>query len=417
MRKRRSYKVVTRAGTLILCALLLYVAVGCRTRDVRIVGNYHESEEEVKELLGTGPLSGNSVLLYLLNRHRKIGGNTFVDKITVDLESPTSVTVNVSEKMLIGCVEYDAKYWYFDRTGIVLVCKDSFGSSGNSDGTALLSQVRDEYEMAGSSQMQIKNWFTALLADPVLYGEEFEAGGEEAVSAEGGEDEIVIGASSDGEAGLAPEEDDYEEGYPEDEINQGDDAFASSELTEYGEPLDEDSGSEGSSGEEGSFVEENPEDADGEAADNVIEPVIVTEETGDAAFENADPGQSETLDTSEKGRNYIPLVRGMVFSEAVLGYPLPVQFENAFTSLAVLKSFIDRSGYVPDEVLFDADGDLIVTYGEAAVNLGKGENIKQRVTVIGEALPSFAGLRGVLHLENYDGTRNRLIFSKNEKNS
>jgi cell division protein FtsQ len=96
----------------------------------------------------------------------------------------------------------------------------------------------------------------------------------------------------------------------------------------------------------------------------------------------------------------------------VVGYPLPVQYDRVFSSIAVLKSFVDRSGYVPDDVVFDQEGNLTVTYGGVQVNLGKGDNIESRVAAIGKTLPSIAGLSGILHLENYDGTQNRFIFSK-----
>lgn len=58
------------------------------------------------------------------------------------------------------------------------------------------------------------------------------------------------------------------------------------------------------------------------------------------------------------------------------------------------------------------EGNLTVTYGGVHVNLGKGDNIESRVAAIGKTLPSIAGLSGILHLENYDGTQNRFIFSK-----
>lgn len=437
-RGRRLAAGIFKGFLVCLVGAFIFTAAACGLQEVTINGNYHESEEEVLRLLGRGPFAHNTVFLYLFNRGRKVSGNTFVDTLTVDLDTRNSITVNVNEKKLIGYVEYDDRYWYFNRAGVILVSteKNTDPSAGNDiaesvgedpaaaaaevpadeggDETAaqpelLMTGIENPFELNG--MIKIPGVRTVLLAaDEVIYGEEVIADEEVTVS------EDVTGASENAEG-----EEVYEPEYDSGEMYDA-------EAEEYTEPYkeeyadaeeayeDTDPSEEGA--EEYSEETEYSEDGQDEEmpSDDIIIPSV--EEGGpdignDVTGSETNEAQTWDIDTSAKGGNYLPLVEGLTFSEAVVGYPLPVQFDRVFSSIAVLKSYVDRSGYVPDMVSYTKNGNLIVTYKSAAINLGNGESIEQRVSVMGDALPSFVGLSGTLHLENYDGTQKRLIFSKN----
>jgi cell division septal protein FtsQ len=132
-RGRRLAAGIFKGFLVCLVGAFIFTAAACGLQEVTINGNYHESEEEVLRLLGRGPFAHNTVFLYLFNRGRKVSGNTFVDTLTVDLDTRNSITVNVNEKKLIGYVEYDDRYWYFNRAGVILVSteKNTDPSAGN----------------------------------------------------------------------------------------------------------------------------------------------------------------------------------------------------------------------------------------------------------------------------------------------
>ena len=446
-RRRRLRRAAVGAAAMVLCVFLLFAVFGCAVDHFEIVGNYHETEDEIRGMLGTGPFSNSSIVLWLLNRGRTVRGNTFVDSLTVDMEGLHAVKVNVSEKKLIGCVEYDNRYWYFDRAGVVLVetdpvTKDAGSGSGKqvsgendtSGNRSVTVETADTEEMAGEQSGTVetvdaeeasgakKNLsekifskitgtyemavvpaavsdfrIMYLAGDGIIYGDEAvpeDQGDPEAESAEGSE-EYPEEASPDANTEEWSEENDFTDETAAEE--------AEAPYEEY-----EETGSE----ENGEADEEaDPENAEETIVvpDEIIQPSAVP---GSGETENDSAQKTWEIDTSAKGGNYLPLVRGLVFSEAAVGYPLPVQYDRVFSSIAVLKSFVDRSGYVPDDVAYDQEGNLTVTYGGVHVNLGKGDNIESRVAAIGKTLPSIAGLSGILHLENYDGTQNRFIFSK-----
>ena len=430
-RRRRFRRAAVGTAAMVLCVFLLFAVFGCAVDQFEIVGNYNETEDEIRGMLGKGPFSNSSIILWLFNRGRTIRGNTFVDSLTVDMEGLHSVKVNVSEKKLIGCVEYDNRYWYFDRAGVVLVESDPIlkdESTGSEEevpgqnetsgevskavekadaeetsgakkniGERLFSKITDTYEMAIVPAAVSDLKMISLAADGIIYGEEAPP-----------EDQGDPETENMEEPGEFPEEayEDPETDEWTDENDVTDEAAAEDSDGSYEEHEETESGLT-----EGIDEEADPENTEEVivAPDEIIQPSAVPE-TGEIG--NDSEQKTWEIDTSAKGGNYLPIVRGLVFSEAVVGYPLPVQYDRVFSSIAVLKSFVDRSGYVPDDVAYDQDGNLTVTYGGVHVNLGKGDNIESRVAAIGKTLPSIAGLSGILHLENYDGTQNRFIFSK-----
>ncbi len=430
-RRRRIRRAAVGTAAMVLCVFLLFAVFGCAVDHFEIVGNYHETEDEIRGMLGKGPFSNSSIILWLLNRGRTVRGNTFVDSLTVDMEGLHGVKVNVSEKKLIGCVEYDNRYWYFDRAGVVLVKSDPIIKNGSAVsgeeasmqnetsgetsaavektdaeetsgakknfGERLFSKIAGTYEMADIPAAVSDFKIMYLAGDGIIYGDEAvpeEQGDPEAEAAEGYE-EYPEEASPDAETEEWSEENDFTDEPAAEDAEIPYEEYEETEAEETGE----------------SDEEAAPESMDGAvvAPDEIIQPSAVP---GSGETENDSAQKTWEIDTSAKGGNYLPVVRGLVFSEAVVGYPLPVQYDRVFSSIAVLKSFVDRSGYVPDDVVFDQEGNLTVTYGGVQVNLGKGDNIESRVAAIGKTLPSIAGLSGILHLENYDGTQNRFIFSK-----
>lgn len=437
-RRRRIRRAAAGTAALVLCVFLLFATFGCAVDEMEVTGNYHETDEEVRELLGTGPFSNSSVMLCLFNRNRTVSGNTFVDTLKVDLDGLHKVKVNVREKNLIGCVEYQNRYWYFNRSGMVLVESgpivpeessqaedrtDSQIQNADSDAEStetaaeespvqVFARVVGSYELAPGTDFLPDVRIISLTTDPVIYGDEYvepapEAFAPEETSAEGsGEVYEEMPAEENGET--------YEDVPAEETVEETAEESAEENGEVYEETPEE---------ENGETYEEIPEEETAEesteAAENgeIIEPSVISEDSSIPAENSENAQRTWEIDTSAKGGNYLPVVRGLVFSEAVVGYPLPVQYDRVFSSIAVLKSFVDRSGYVPDDVTYDADGNLLITYGQAQINLGKGDNIETRVAAVGKTLPSIAGLSGTLHLENYDGTQNRFIFSKNKKTS
>lgn len=111
-------------GILVACLLLMlligaavYIKINYTIKTVYVEGNVHYTEEEIKNIVMSGPLGDNSLYLSFLYKNKGIEGVPFVDVMDVDILSPDTIKIIVYEKATVGCVKYMDTYVYFDKDG------------------------------------------------------------------------------------------------------------------------------------------------------------------------------------------------------------------------------------------------------------------------------------------------------------
>ena len=87
---------------------------------VTVTGNSHYTDDEIKDMVFTGPYSYNSLVLSVMYRNKSIKDIPFIEKMDVDIVDANAVRINVFEKAVAGYVEYLGHYMYFDKDGIVV---------------------------------------------------------------------------------------------------------------------------------------------------------------------------------------------------------------------------------------------------------------------------------------------------------
>lgn len=104
----------------VVCGLLVFLWYNYSITSVTVSGNSHYTDEEIKDMVFTGPYSYNSLVLSVMYRNKTIRDIPFIEKMDVDIVSSDSVRINVYEKAVAGYVEYLGHYMYFDKDGIVV---------------------------------------------------------------------------------------------------------------------------------------------------------------------------------------------------------------------------------------------------------------------------------------------------------
>ena len=97
----------------------LYDAIGSLKR-VRVPEKDGSIEDEIMEIVMSGPLGDNSLYLSLKYRDRGIQDIPFVDVMNVSILAPDTIKITVYEKALAGYVKYLDTYMYFDKDGYVV---------------------------------------------------------------------------------------------------------------------------------------------------------------------------------------------------------------------------------------------------------------------------------------------------------
>lgn len=100
-------------------AVLLFAAV-FRTKQIEVTGNNRYTEGEIQKLVRQEPLSFNTVLLTFLPWRKDFSQVPFLEKISYELVSASTVRAVVEEKKAVGYVETESGNAYFDGKGIVL---------------------------------------------------------------------------------------------------------------------------------------------------------------------------------------------------------------------------------------------------------------------------------------------------------
>lgn len=149
----------------------------------------------------------------------------------------------------------------------------------------------------------------------------------------------------------------------------------------------------------------------------VMDSVIREEENG---TDTADGG-SEALTAEAVGKTATsfvaamkeaPRITGLSFTHAQLHEILPVSDDSVFYTILGIARMINKYDINPDEVNFDENMQITLTYGDLTVNLGKDELIEEKLTRMAAILPSIEGKSGVLHMEDYTSGTQNIVFSQ-----
>ena len=83
--------------------------------DVRVEGNEHYTDKQIKDMILPEGMLNNSLYLAVKYRNKEIKDIPFIEMMDVEIVSNHTIQINVYEKALAGCVNYLGNYMYFDR--------------------------------------------------------------------------------------------------------------------------------------------------------------------------------------------------------------------------------------------------------------------------------------------------------------
>ena len=115
-RRRKAWKtVLTAIAAVILLGMIL--VFGFRVRTVKVEGNDYYGDSSVAAWIQNDRFSENSLYVLLKYRFTRPDMPSAVESMEVSLENPWTLAVKVREKTMLGYVDYDGAYLYFDREG------------------------------------------------------------------------------------------------------------------------------------------------------------------------------------------------------------------------------------------------------------------------------------------------------------
>jgi cell division protein FtsQ len=138
--------------------------------------------------------------------------------------------------------------------------------------------------------------------------------------------------------------------------------------------------------------------------------------------ESADAEEEEVLTAEAVGKtatSYVaamkeaPLIQGLSFDSVTLHEVLPVEDTSVFNTILGITRMINKYDITPDAVEFDEELNVYLIYGDITVELGQDLLMEEKLARVAAILPSIEGQNGVLHMSDYDGSSDNVVFSKN----
>lgn len=124
MSKRKLYRILIEAVVVALFIAALVFFVGFRVTKVQIEGNQYYTDGEIKKMVLDAPNAGNSILVMLTKTEEKTKDAQMIDHVTIKRKNRNTIVVNVKEKQMVGCLEFQGQYVNFDRQGVIQIITD-----------------------------------------------------------------------------------------------------------------------------------------------------------------------------------------------------------------------------------------------------------------------------------------------------
>lgn len=120
------------------------------------------------------------------------------------------------------------------------------------------------------------------------------------------------------------------------------------------------------------------------------------------------------VETSANVIEDVPKITGAACNEVVLYEKLPLEDERLLAHLLELTQTLNKYNLLPKEIHYTSGLKPELSYGDVTVVLGSAEYLSQKIVRLSNILPQLAGLRGILHMENWTPDTTDIVFSRED---
>lgn len=111
----------------------------------------------------------------------------------------------------------------------------------------------------------------------------------------------------------------------------------------------------------------------------------------------------------------IPLITGLKFGQIVLYEKLPLEEEGIFQEILNLTQILAVNHLQVDRIQYGRYKDITLYMKDIEVLLGSGGNLNGKISELRDMLPQLEGVKGILHLEDYDEANIRAGYTLEPK--
>ena len=122
----------------------------------------------------------------------------------------------------------------------------------------------------------------------------------------------------------------------------------------------------------------------------------------------------KVVDSTSEVFEDIPRMEGLEFDKMVIDEVPEAKNQTGYKNIIAFASAYHKYGLKSGSISVDGDGNTTIKIGNISAACGKPENAEQKVARLNRLLPQMSDLKGVLHLEDFDGSQKDIYFTKSE---
>ena len=110
----------------------------------------------------------------------------------------------------------------------------------------------------------------------------------------------------------------------------------------------------------------------------------------------------------------VPHVTGITLSKVNLYEDLAIENAGLFHTIVALARALNKNDLVPGEIRFNKDNKIILIFSTTRVVLGSDRVLDDKMAALKSIFPKLEGMKGTLHMENYNSDSRTITFKKGE---
>ena len=118
------------------------------------------------------------------------------------------------------------------------------------------------------------------------------------------------------------------------------------------------------------------------------------------------------VESSQERKKDVPLITGLTFDSMVLNETLAIEDEEVYSGIMNLTQLLKKFELTVERIELAADKTMTLYFEDVRVQLGKSQYLEEKISEFKDLVPNLNGLKGVLHLEDYDPSKDSIIFTK-----
>ena len=96
----------------------------------------------------------------------------------------------------------------------------------------------------------------------------------------------------------------------------------------------------------------------------------------------------------------VPYFDGIQVNSVVMDEKLDIKGNSVLNTAVALSTIFQKNEMIPDHIQFDSSYSISLIYGDITVQLGKDEDLEEKMNRVIAILPKLTGKKGILHMES-----------------